>query len=474
MAGKALNKANLIALGEETLAELLLEAVKGDAARQRRVRLVLAADQGPEAIAMDVRKRFATIRKGRSYISRKKQRVLAKELAELTEMIEARIAEADPNLAFELLWEQLHLAHGIYQRTDDAWSAIRDVMTQAMDAVARVTPSMSKPAEDLAEDVFDAVVSDVFGTFEYGVRAVSEALGTAGLKRLKTLASEAAEAPAPEAEIALYAVLTGASRSEARAKAARQRRLHLLLQDLADLEGDVDAWLDQFTEAQLVSPTVAPAAADRLRLAGRAEEALGLVLEARSRDNGRDRPDLDEAYFACLDALGRKDDLQEALWQRFETHLCPDALQRHLKLLPDFDDIEAADRARAHVLAYRPIAPALLYSQRAQDMTLAAQLVMERHTEIDGEAYELLSPLAEGLEAHHPLAAVVIWRSMIDFALRKGRSARFGHAVKHLESCATADMQIVDYQGHPTHFDYVEGLRRNHGRKAAFWERLDP
>ena len=39
MAGKALNKANLMALGTETLAELLLETVKGDAARQRRVRL---------------------------------------------------------------------------------------------------------------------------------------------------------------------------------------------------------------------------------------------------------------------------------------------------------------------------------------------------------------------------------------------------------------------------------------------------
>ena len=56
MAGKALNKANLMALGTETLAELLLETVKGDAARQRRVRLVLAAGQGAEAVAVDVRK----------------------------------------------------------------------------------------------------------------------------------------------------------------------------------------------------------------------------------------------------------------------------------------------------------------------------------------------------------------------------------------------------------------------------------
>ena len=34
MSGKSLNKKNLTALGAETLAELRLEAVKGDAARQ--------------------------------------------------------------------------------------------------------------------------------------------------------------------------------------------------------------------------------------------------------------------------------------------------------------------------------------------------------------------------------------------------------------------------------------------------------
>ncbi|WP_339771586.1 DUF6880 family protein [uncultured Pseudosulfitobacter sp.] len=38
MASKAFNKANLMTLDRQVLAELLLEAVKGDAARQRRVR----------------------------------------------------------------------------------------------------------------------------------------------------------------------------------------------------------------------------------------------------------------------------------------------------------------------------------------------------------------------------------------------------------------------------------------------------
>lgn len=71
MVGKALNKTNLVALGAEALADLLLESVKGDAARQRRVRKALTAGEGPDTVASDVRKRFASIRRARSYISRK-------------------------------------------------------------------------------------------------------------------------------------------------------------------------------------------------------------------------------------------------------------------------------------------------------------------------------------------------------------------------------------------------------------------
>ncbi|MBU2960226.1 hypothetical protein KO516_05155 [Citreicella sp. C3M06] len=73
MAGKVLDKKNLLELGADTPGDLLLEAVKGHAARQRRVRMALCADLGPEAITADMRKRFASIRRGRSFISRKAQ-----------------------------------------------------------------------------------------------------------------------------------------------------------------------------------------------------------------------------------------------------------------------------------------------------------------------------------------------------------------------------------------------------------------
>jgi hypothetical protein len=472
MAGKALNKTNLMTLSADVLADLLLESVKGDAARQRRVRMVLAAEQGAATIAADVRKRFAQVRRGRSYISRKSQKTLAKELSDLTDMIETGIAPDAPNLAFELLWAQLHLAAGIYERTDDSWGTIGNVMHDAMEAINRLSPSITKDPEMLAEDLFEAVSVDGYGAFDHAVHALGQALGDVGLKRLKTLAEDARKAPLTEADLILYAFITDPSQREDRARVARDRTVEMILQDVADLQGDVDAWLARYTPEQLIFHTIAPDAATRLLAAGRADEALTLVEAALSNNHRYDTHDLDEAHFACLEALGRKDDLRAALWARFEKRLCPDALRRHLKLMPDFEDIAAEDAARQHVLTFPSIDAALAFCLQVQDMALASQLVMSRHTEIDGDTYEILTPLADALMAMHPLAAVLVWRAMIDFALTKARSGRYGHAARHLASCATADKSIPTYEAHPTHAEYLGGLKANHARKATFWERV--
>lgn len=472
MAGKVLNKANLMALGADVLADLLLETVKGDAARQRRVRLALAADQGVETVAADVRKRFAQVRRGRSFISRKTQKTLARELSDLTHVIETQIAADAPDMAFDLLWAQLHLAAGIHERTDDSWGTIGDVMRDAMEAISRLAPSLTKDPEDLADDVFEAVSVDGYGAFDQAVHALAQALGDAGLARLKALAETARTAPLTEADLVLYDFIMDPEQRAERARVARDRTVEMILQDVADLQGDVDAWLARYTPEQLTFHTIAPEAAARLLAAGRAEEALKLVEGALPNDNWFDAADLDEAHFACLEALGRKDDLRAALWARFEKRLCPDALRRHLRLLPDFDDIEAEDAARSHVLTFSPIETALAYCLQAPDMSLAVQLVTTRHAEIDGDAYDILTPLADALVPTHPLAAVLLWRSMIGFALTKARSGRYGHAARHLASCAAADAQIADYEGHPSRAEYERGLRSAHGRKSGFWARV--
>jgi hypothetical protein len=56
----------------------------------------------------------------------------------------------------------------------------------------------------------------------------------------------------------------------------------------------------------------------------------------------------------------------------------------------------------------------------------AASLVIRRAAELDGDHFEILTPAADALAGRHPLAATLMLRSIIDFALAQSRSAGIG------------------------------------------------
>lgn len=118
------------------------------------------------------------------------------------------------------------------------------------------------------------------------------------------------------------------------------------------------------------------------------------------------------------------------------------------------------------------ILQALIFCLQWPDPGLGADLVLSRSGELDGEAYDILTAAADLLEPEHPLAATLVWRSMIGFALEQGRSKRYRHAARHLDACARVEAVIRDYGPHPNHVAFTEALRRSHSRKHAFWDKV--
>ena len=90
-----------------------------------------------------------------------------------------------------------------------------------------------------------------------------------------------------------------------------------------------------------------------------------------------------------------------------------------------------------------------------------------------GNCYWILTPAAERLERKEPLATTLLYRRMIGFTLDHGQSSSYGHAARHLSSCAWLAEQVGDRQGRSAHDAYVADLRRRHGRKSGFWSRVD-
>ena len=90
----------------------------------------------------------------------------------------------------------------------------------------------------------------------------------------------------------------------------------------------------------------------------------------------------------------------------------------------------------------------------------AAEMVLFRADELDGNHYEILGPAADALEAKHPLAATVLRRAMIDFALAKARTKRYRHAARHLLQCESLNQEITLKQ-HLSSFQSAHLLERS-------------
>ena len=460
---KTLTAKNLEALGVKRLAELLIEITTDDAAAKRRLRLELAGREGPSAVSGEVRKRLATIMRSHSFVDWERMPGLAHDLETQRRAIVEQVAQRDPVEGLDLMWRFLKLAAPVYERCDDSNGMVGDIFDLAAHDLGEIAKRAKPRPTTLADDVFQALVENDYGQYDSLIPGLAPALGRKGLERLKRR-----------------------MRSELPANSMVRR---LALMGVADAQGDVDAYVAQYDEETRKVPQIAVEIARRLLAAHRAEEAWQALEAAESRSTvrqGRGWLDFewDDARIEVLDALGRHKDAQQARWVCFEGSLSPEHLRAYLQRLPDFDDIEAEERALDHVQNFENPIPALAFlvswttldrpsvaSRPALDR--AAELIVRRAVEVDGNFYDVLNSVADALSGTHPLAATLALRSMIDFALARARSSRYGHAARHLMTCSTLAAAINDFGAFETHDAYAARLRQEHGRKSSFWSHVD-
>ena len=447
MAGKTLNAKNLEALGAERLAELVMDLVQGSAPLKREARAALLEASGSEALASEVRKRLATIKRSHSYVNWRKRKAFLRDLTNQRDIIITRIAPDNPSVAYDLLWQYLELSDQVFHRVSDEQGDFRQMFDEACESLEPIAIAAKVESKLLADRVFTAVTEHGgYGVFDELIGQMQNALGKEGMALLKAQLTAALDDPEWDGDVVL----------------------RIGLMTIADLEGDADGYAAQYDPAMRKFPQIAAKIAERLITAERAGEALEL-LDAADIDDGIPTIWVD-ARIATLDALGRGDDAQKMRWKAFLPSFLPQYLRDYIQRLPDFDDVEAEENGLDHVVENSPVHQALQFLIEWPALDRAAAFVMARRAAFDGNRYYQLSPAADALEGKYPLAATVLRRIMIEDTLNGGRSSRYKHAARHLLECESADAVIDDYDALTPHAKFVAGLRDRHNRKYAFWE----
>ncbi|TLG71852.1 hypothetical protein FEV16_15280 [Methylocystis sp. B8] len=195
-----------------------------------------------------------------------------------------------------------------------------------MSDLGRLAEAAKGDAKNLADRAFQALLDNEYGEFDDLVTALSPALGDAGLEHLRqrfvALSKEPVKKLVEHERRKIGWSTGGAIYEDDIANRHRAHVIEMALRDIADAQGDVDAFIAQYDRD---TPKV-PRIADRLLAAGRAAEALQAIDAAEHKRSDWPEFEREDTRIVAFDALGRSDDAQAARWSVFERFLSADLL----------------------------------------------------------------------------------------------------------------------------------------------------
>ncbi|RZJ00126.1 MAG: hypothetical protein EON90_08615 [Brevundimonas sp.] len=451
---KTISESNLVRLGADRLADLLMEAAAADPGFKRRLRLELAAEIGAPDLALELDKRLTTLATSRARISWRKRPDLLRELRGLQSLIVDRLADEDAKLGLDRLVAWFDLYVSLSARAKDPKGELARVFDEATGDLARVA---SKVGPDAATPI------------------LLEALSTRSTQWASFIGRGAGDLSKPLAARLLKDLTE--NRTILSGKTA------LVVRKLADRAGDLDAWLSSLSAEDRRRPEVGPEVARRLAAAGRAPEARAALEAARGKPAERSRwggasapptpPDeaWHEAEIAVLDAEGQDDLATEARWRRFERTLSADALRDLISRLGDFDDVVAIDRAVAFATGYFDVMKGLAFLMAWGAHREAAEAIVSRREDLRGN-FEDVPLWASRLSGRFPLAAVLLLRAQVQalYALGAGATPEVGAVLSEAEGLAAS---LADPEGLPSHAEFTASLAaKTPPPRRATWRNL--
>lgn len=473
MASKTtLNAQNLETLGAAHLARLLIEISEGNANAKRRLRLELAGSESPSKLGNEIRKRLTSIGAATTNVGWRTLKGFRADLNTQRRLIAEQVTTAAPQDAHDLIWQFIALGDAVIERTSDASGGVREVMASACQDAAAIAALAKPPVDDLVTRIAAAQMANSYGQNDALITLMSPRLGEDGLLKLRAAILAAAREPVASSTARPRPVKRWRKRvlaaSEALRKRTRAESTRVALLAIADALGDVDAFIALMADAYL--PATAAQIACRLLKAGRAADALKALDAARQNPRFEMPTEWINARIEALEALDRKDEAQTVRLERFRCTLQPDYLRAYLKRLPDFDDIEAEDAELDRVLAWPDANAALALLIGWPSLERAAQLVIDRVREMDGNDAERLTYAADRLSSRHPLAALLLQRQIVEARLASFSEAAHEAAVLPFLEAESLAQHIDDFGRHDPHDIWRKKLANTYARRTVFWK----
>jgi len=404
--------------------------------------------ESTRVMTTELARQIAALRRSRKFVGYRESFTLARELRELLTTLRERILPDLPARAFELADAFIRADSRVFERLDDSAGIVGDAFRDAcllwLDAAAQ-----SRKDEDWVERIHALTADNDYGVRDPLLPHAARLLSEHELRRLARRYEEEGK------------------RSGSR-EAANGSWINL---------GEVARALRDPSLLERAGLARGYALSDRHQLEiarhcvewGQIDEALTRLESIADGDYSRDC-----LLFDCYEKKGNRDVQVRLLWRLFEAVPDIEHLARLLALVPEAEQVATRSRAREISVRNSRTTDAIEFLLRAGWEDDAERIAIERRSDLDGHHYPTLLELAKlAVSAGRPRVEVVCYRNLLRCILEDGRSKAYGHAAKYFKRLVRLDDAITDYHPLPDHTQFVQELRRDHGRKSAFWGRVE-
>lgn len=198
-------------------------------------------------------------------------------------------------------------------------------------------------------------------------------------------------------------------------------------------------------------------------------------LQKAAECGAKDEYEYAELFRNVCRALGKAKEVDRILWDIFRRQRCMETFNELIAQIGEDKRPEVIYKEADLIMAAKGFS--IIDVQFLLDVGetgCAQDYIIARREQLDGGQYYHLPPLAQNLEEKRLyLAAVMIYRALLEANLAKALSKYYSHGVRYLRKLDALAGQVNDWGDVELHASYVQQVKQQHARKSAFWAKYD-
>lgn len=400
----------------------------------------------------DFRKAVTAAKNSREMFWRSQAPELAEMLAEALEGLKQAVS--DPQAGVDALIGFYKRDADIFERCDDSFGNVGDIFRMTAADLFADYASQCPDKDKVAAQILELQEDDSYGVRDALIDKASKFLNKSGIKELieKIEQKIPTQEEMPHQRKWLYMIESLARQIKDGALFERTRERN---------------WEGLNGRSYLEIAKVYFSAGD----ASTAYDRLQKAAECGAKNEYA----YSELFRDVCQALGKTDDVTKISWEIFRRSRCMESLNELLAQIGEDKRAEVVYKEVDLIMASTEfnITDAQFLIDVGEGRS-AEDYVIARREKLDGEQYYHLPPLAEHFEEKGSfLAAVAIYRALLEANLAKALSKYYSHGVRYLRKLDALAERVSDWRGIEPHAEYAGKIRQQHGRKPSFWAKYE-